>query len=326
MSFKFDWFLKGMVAAVVLAFAWPDPGARGGFLHAELLNKLGVALVFCLNGLSLSLLALKAGALRWPVHLLIQLCTFGLFPLLGIGLIHLLQGWLSPDLQTGLFYLCALPSTVSSSVALTVASRGNVPVALFNATLSTLIGVLLTPMWMAWLLDRTGLHFDVVPVILDLLVWVVLPLVAGQMARPWLGAWAARHKARLQVVDRLTILLLVYTSFCDSVRSGVWSRQETTAVVLTVVISMLLFGVVLGLIRTVAHSLNWSVEDRIAAVFCGSKKTLASGVPMAQMIFGGSPALGLILMPIMIYHPLQLALGSVLAQRWASRKAMPPQR
>ena len=141
MGFKFDWFLKGMVAAVVLAFAWPDPGARGGFLHAELLNKLGVALVFCLNGLSLSLLALKAGALRWPVHLLIQLCTFGLFPLLGIGLIHLLQGWLSPDLQTGLFYLCALPSTVSSSVALTVASRGNVPVALFNATLSTLIGV-----------------------------------------------------------------------------------------------------------------------------------------------------------------------------------------
>lgn len=319
MKFKFDWFLKGMLLAVALAFLWPEPGARGGFLHPELLNKVGIALVFFLNGLGLSLTSLRDGALRWRVHLLIQTSTFLIFPLLGWGLLKVSGGWLSADLQTGFFYLCALPSTVSSSVALTVAARGNVPVALFNATLSSLLGVLLTPFWMAWILGRSGVDFAVTPVITDLLMWLVLPLVLGQFARPLLGAWASRNKAQVQVVDRLTILTLVYTSFSDSVQQGVWSHYGILVLMESIIGTSALFFVVLALVWVLSHLLGLSPEDRIAAVFCGSKKTLASGVPMAHLIFGTNPALGLILLPIMIYHPLQLAVGGLLAQHWAGR-------
>jgi sodium/bile acid cotransporter 7 len=132
--FKFDWFMKGMLIAVALGFVWPAPGAHGGFLQPEWLNRIGVAMVFFLNGLGLSLAAMRDGALRWRAHLLIQSSTFVLFPLLGVAILALTKHWLSPELQLGFFYLCALPSTVSSSVALTVAARGNVPVAVFNAT------------------------------------------------------------------------------------------------------------------------------------------------------------------------------------------------
>jgi len=319
MKFKFDWFLKGMLVAVALAFIWPAPGAKGGFLHPELLNKIGIALVFFLNGLGLSLASLKDGALRWKVHLLIQASTFLVFPVLGWLLLKASGGWMAADLQTGFFYLCALPSTVSSSVALTVAARGNVPVAVFNATLSSLLGVVLTPFWMAWILGSGGGGFDVWPVIIDLLLWLVLPLVLGQLSRPALATWASHNKGRIQIVDRLTILTLVYTSFADTVKEGVWSNYGPLILLETIVGSALLFAIVLALTRLLGRLLGLPIEDRIAAVFCGSKKTLASGVPMAHLIFGANPALGLILMPIMIYHPLQLAVGGVLAQRWAGR-------
>lgn len=319
MNFKFDWFLKGMVAVVVLAFVWPQPGAQGGFLHPDVLNKAGIALVFFLNGLGLSFASLREGIARWRVHVLIQTSTFLVFPLLGLGFLRLSDHWMSPDLQLGFFYLCALPSTVSSSVALTVAARGNVPVALFNATLSSLIGVVLTPFWMAWAMGHEGAHFDVGSVVTNLVLWVVLPLVAGQVARPLLGHWAARYKSRIQIVDRLTILMLVYTSFSDSVQQGIWTQYGLAVVVQTVVFTAALFFLVLNLTGLASRLMGLPEEDRIAAVLCGSKKTLASGVPMAHLIFGVNPALGLILIPIMVYHPLQLAICGVLAQRWAER-------
>lgn len=320
MKFKFDWFMKGMLIAVLIAFLWPEPGAKGGFLHPELLNKLGIAIVFYLNGMALSLAAMHDGLKRWRAHLLIQGATFLIFPVVGWLLVKLCGGLMSADLQTGFFYLCALPSTVSSSVALTVAARGHVPVAVFNATLSSLIGVILTPLWMAWSLGRSGTGFAVGPVILDLVVWVVLPLLAGLCSRPWLAGWASRHKKRIQVVDRLTILMLVYTSFADSVKDGIWSNYGPLVLVETILGTALLFFIVLALMRWISAALGMPMEERIAVVFCGSKKTLASGVPMAHLIFGSNPALGLILMPIMLYHPLQLAIGGVLAQRWATRE------
>lgn len=323
MKFKIDWFMKGMLIAVLIAFLWPTPGAKGGFLHPELLNKLGIAIVFYLNGMALSIAAMHDGLKRWRAHLLIQGATFLIFPVVGWLLLKLSGGLMSPDLQTGFFYLCALPSTVSSSVALTVAARGNVPVAVFNATLSSLIGVILTPLWMAWSLGQSGARFDVGPVVLDLVVWVVLPLLAGLCSRPWLAAWASRNKKRIQIVDRLTILMLVYTSFADSVKDGIWSNYGPLVLVETILGAALLFFIALGLMRWISAALGMPMEERIAVIFCGSKKTLASGVPMAHLIFGSNPALGLILMPIMIYHPLQLAIGGVLAQHWAAGHKSP---
>jgi solute carrier family 10 (sodium/bile acid cotransporter), member 7 len=154
-------------------------------------------------------------------------------------------------------------------------------------------------------------------VIVDLIRWLVLPLALGQALRPWFGEWAARHKVGINVVDRATILLLVYTSFCDSFRNGVWSGHGAGQIVALVLGCGVLFTMVMLAMGGVARALGFSRGDRIAAMFCGSKKTLASGVPMAKLIFGAHPGIGLILLPIMIYHPLQLVICGVLAQRWA---------
>src|SRR3954471_22574134 len=179
MKLKPDWFLIGMIAATVLAWAFPSPGAAGGWLHPELLTKAGIALIFFLHGVALSFAALKAGALNWRLHLLVQTCTFVLFPLLGLAVMWALGDHVAPDLRLGFFYLCALPSTVSSSVALTAAARGNVPAAVFNATLSSLIGVAITPLWVGWYAGASGQALPLGEVVIDLVKWLLLPLAAG---------------------------------------------------------------------------------------------------------------------------------------------------
>jgi solute carrier family 10 (sodium/bile acid cotransporter), member 7 len=160
---------------------------------------------------------------------------------------------------------------------------------------------------------------DVGKVLLDLLLWLVLPLVLGQLSRPWLAEWAKRNKKFIQIVDRSTILLIIYTSFCDSIMRGVWSGQGVGAVVTAVVGSLVLFFVAMGIVEAICTVAGLNMPDRIAAVFCGSKKTIASGVPMAQLIFAADPRLGVILLPLMIYHPLQLVICGVFAGRWAKR-------
>jgi solute carrier family 10 (sodium/bile acid cotransporter), member 7 len=315
-----DWFLLGMGLAVVLAWLVPGPGAKGGSLHPELVNKLGVSLIFFLHGLSLSFAALGAGAKNWRLHLLVQTCTFLVCPLLGLLLLAIIGSRLSVDLRTGLFFLCALPSTVSSSVALTATAKGNVAAAVFNATLSSLLGVLLTPLWLSVVLGAAGRALPIASVILDLCQWLVLPLLIGQLLRPLLGAFASRHKARLGVLDRLTILLLVYTSFCDSVKDGVW-HANGSALLVSALASLVLLALVMTIVWHTSRALGFAPADRTVALFCGSKKTLASGVPMARLIFGAHPGLAIILLPIMIYHPLQLVVGGWLAGRFARTAA-----
>jgi sodium/bile acid cotransporter 7 len=311
-----DWFLVGMGLSVALAWLVPTPGAKGGSLHPELLNKLGVSLIFFLHGLTLSLAALSAGARNWRLHLLVQACTFVLCPLLGLLLLAGLGGRLSADLRTGLFFLCALPSTVSSSVALTATAKGNVPAAVFNATLSSLLGVLLTPLWLSLVLGAVGHGMPVAEVVLDLLEWLVLPLLVGQLLRPLLGSFAMRNKARISVLDRLTILMLVYTSFCDSVQDGVW-HSGGRVLLFSGVSSIVILALTMAIVWYASRVFGFARGDRIVALFCGSKKTLASGVPMARLIFGAHPGLGIVLLPIMLYHPLQLMVGGWLAGRFA---------
>lgn len=316
---RVDWFLVGMVAATLLAWQFPEPGATGGPLRPELANKAGVASIFFLHGLLLSFAALRAGTLLWRLHLLVQLTTFGLCPLLGWASVSLLGDALDPGLSLGIFYLCALPSTVSSSVAMTAAARGNVAAAVFNATLSSVIGVFLTPLWVGAVMGAAGVSLPLGEVVVDLTLWLLLPLATGQLLRPLLGGWAARHKRGINLTDRAIILLLVYTSFCDSVQSGVWLGSGVESLAATALFCCLLLALLLAAVNAVARWLGFSKADRIAAVFCGSKKTLASGVPMARLMFVGQPGLSLILLPIMIYHPLQLLVCGWLASRFAAR-------
>ena len=318
MKWKFDWFLAGMVAAVALAWIFPHAGAPGGWLHPELLNKIGVALIFFLNGVALSFAAMKAGALRWPVHVTVQATTFVVFPVVGVILMAAAGGWIAPELAIGFFYLCAVPSTVSSSVAMTAAARGNVPVAVFNATLSSVIGIVATPLLIGWRLHTSGASLQLGGVILDLIVWLLLPLALGQLSRPLLAEWAFNNKKLIHRIDRGTILFIIYTSFCDSIVRGIWSGRHD-AILAAVIGSLVLFYVVFFIVGAIARIAGFDTGDRIAAIFCGSKKSIASGIPMAQLIFAGDPRLGLILLPLMVYHPLQLVICGVLAGRWAKR-------
>jgi len=314
---KLDWFLTGMFAAIALAAILPGPGAEGGILQPALLTKLGIALIFFLNGAVLSFNALKDGISRWKLHLIIQVSTFLVFPLLGCVFLLLCGRWISPDLRLGFFYLCALPSTVSSSVAMTSAARGNVPVAVFNATLSSLIGIVLTPLWMSLLLKTSGQSLDVGKVFIDLCIWLVLPLIVGQLCRPLIGAWLHKHKKLTQIADRGTILLLVYTSFCDSFAKHIWSGNSPANLLITIVATLALFFIVLLALWKFCDRTGIAPSFRSAVVFCGTKKSLATGVPMAHLVFAGHAGLGLILLPIMLYHPLQLLICTPLANRWA---------
>lgn len=316
MNLKRDWFLLGLLAAIGLAWLFPEPGAQGGWLYPQWTTKGGIALIFFLHGMGLPLTALRQGAARWKLHAVVQAAVFLLFPLIGLLLLWLTRGWLAEDLRVGLFYLCALPSTVSSSVAMTAVAGGNVSASIFNATLSSMLGIVLTPLWLKIVAGEAGASFDIGPVIIDLLLWLVLPLVVGQLSRRWTAQWAKRNKPLVSTVDRLTILMLVYTSFCDSVQFGVWTQYGTEAVVVSLVASVLLFVIVYRLVRLVCRWLDFPREDRITALFCGSKKSLATGVPMVQLMFGTGPSLGLILLPIMVYHTYQLVICGMLANRW----------
>jgi sodium/bile acid cotransporter 7 len=284
------------------------------------LNKLGVALIFFLHGLMLAPAAFRAGTLRWPLHVIVQLSTFVLFPLLGLALLALLGSHVSDDLRVGIFFLCALPSTVSSSVALTAVARGNVPAALFNATLSSVIGVFITPLWLTVVRPAgatCGLPLG--SVIWDLVCWLILPLALGQLLRPLLGGFASHHKPQISRVDRATILLLIYTSFCDSFVAGIWRDQGVASLLMAAGLCVVVLAIIMTATSGLARAANLPFDERIVAIFCGSKKTLASGVPMARLIFGHDPGLSVILLPLMIYHPLQLVVCGWFAARWGRR-------
>jgi sodium/bile acid cotransporter 7 len=314
-----DWFLLGMIAAVVLAVLFPGFGRSGGPMHAEVVTNVGIFLVFLLHGLGISPQRMKAGLTRWRLHVLVQAFTFGVFPLLWWVLNALVGQWIPADLSLGFLYLCAVPSTISSSVAMTGIARGNVAGAIFNASLSSLLGVVLTPLLVGLLARTTGQALSWTDAILKLAGLLVLPLVMGQLLRPLMGGVFQRYQRYTHGFDRLVILVLVYASFCDSVEAGLFTRYGGGILAVTLGGAALLLAVVLVLSTFAARRARFDKEDEIAAVFCGSKKTLASGVPMARLLFGAHPGLGLIVLPLMFYHQLQLIVCSVLAERYAAR-------
>ena len=315
---RVDWFLPAMAGAVVLAALAPAVGATGGPLHVETVTKVGVMIAFFVYGLTLSFAALTGGAMNWRLHLAVQMGTFLIFPIAGFGLVKVAALWMSADLRFGFIYLCALPSTISSSVALTAVARGNVPGAVFNATLSSLLGVVLTPLWLYALAGVAGAQGDLGSSIFDIARMLVLPMALGQLCRPVLGAWAARHRAKLQLTDRCLILFLIYSSFCDSFAHKIWAGHSLTLLVGITVGSGVLFAVLVFAMVGIARLLGFDHGDRVALIFCGSKKSLAQGVIMAKVLLAAHPAAGLVLLPLMIYHALQLVVGGILAPRWAS--------
>lgn len=318
-TIKLDYFLVGLVVAVAAALVWPAPGVSGGVLHFDYATTYGISIVFFLYGLTLSPERMRGGMLLWKVHLAVQLTTFLIFPLVVIAARRLLPGLFPDELWLGFFYIAALPSTVSSSVAMTHIARGNVPAAVFNASLSSLLGVFLTPAWMSWYMSLSGIRMPLLPVILKVTLLVLLPIVVGQIARRRLGAWARRNAFWVKLADRTTILAIVYNSFCDSVAAGVWKDNDILLVAEIAIAAVSLFLIVYAITGVICTALGFDVADRIACQFCGSKKSLATGAPLAKVVFGSTPALGLIIAPIMVFHFLQLVIVGILAARFARR-------
>ena len=314
-----DWFLCGMLLATFLAYVFPRFGSTGGAMHAEWVINIGVFLVFFLHGVNLSSEQISHGLKNIRLHLMVQGFTFVVFPLIWVLANTLLSTHIPPLLMLGFFYLCALPSTISSSVALTGSAGGNVPAAILNASLSSVLGIFLTPLLVSLVIGSGSGGIDLASTLLDLCAMLLLPLVLGQLMRPVCGRFFARHKRYTSIVDKGVILLLVYAAFCNSMVSGMWQQQGTSVIFSALIGSALLLAVILWLTTRTARALKFSTPDEIAAVFCASKKSLAAGAPMAALIFGANPGLGLILLPIMIYHPLQLIVCSVMAENYANR-------
>lgn len=316
-GYSFDGFLLALVLVVVAAILFPGLGASGGPLHMDWIAGYGIAVVFFLYGLTLAPEKLHQGAKNWPVHVTVQLATFVLFPLVTLILLALFGRGLPAPVATGFFYVAALPSTVSSSVAMTSLARGNVPIAIFNATLSSLLGVFITPFLMAWYASTSGTAMPLLPVMMKVVLLVLLPIGVGQLARHWLSAWATKNNKWIKLADRAIILAIVFNAFSNSMIEGIWTGHDASLIVEMVVGVIALFFIVYGLLKIPCRVLGLDREESIACLFCGSKKSLATGVPLAKLMFGATPQIGLIIAPIMLYHFFQLLIVSVIANRYA---------
>jgi solute carrier family 10 (sodium/bile acid cotransporter), member 7 len=322
-----DWFLCGMLLATLLAYLFPSFGAAGGAMHAEWVVNIGIFVVFFLHGVNLSGEQIRHGLKNTRLHVMVQGFTFAVFPLIWLLCNWLLGSHVPSLLMLGFFYLCALPSTISSSVALTGSAGGNVPAAILNASLSSVLGIFLTPLLVSLVVGSGAGGIDLGSTLLDLCLMLLLPLVLGQFMRRWVAGFFGRYKRYTSIVDKLVILLLVYAAFCNSMVSGIWRQQGNGVLLSAVVGSAVLLAIILWATTRTARTLKFSSADEVAAVFCASKKSLAAGVPMAALIFGDHPGLGLILLPIMIYHPLQLIVCSILAERYSNHhRALAAQR
>ncbi len=313
-----DNFMLILLALIVAASILPVRGVYAG--HAATLTNAAIALLFFLHGAKLPLQSVIAGLGHWRLHSLVFACTFLLFPLLAVLLKPVLLPLVGPDLYRGLLYMSALPSTVQSAIAFTSVARGNVPAAICAAATSSLLGVFVTPLLVVLLLGQAGHGLSMGDAVLKIMLQLLLPFVLGQIARPWIGAWVDRNKSWLKHVDQWSIYLVVYTAFSKAVVDGLWSKLPLAQLLLLAAACAGLLFIVLQLTWRLGRRLGFSLEDRITLLFAGSKKSLATGVPMAQVLFAGS-AMGAVLLPIMVFHQIQLLVCAVLSKRFAARPA-----
>lgn len=320
-----DNFTLALVATVTLASLLPASGAVGAFFEKATVGV--VALLFFMHGAKLSREAVIAGIGHWRLHLLVVASTFMLFPVLGLVLRPVLQPLVTPELYTGVLFLCVLPATVQSAIAFTVVARGNMAAAICSASASTLLGIVITPLLVGVVLPQASgtVQQDVLGSIGRIMLQLMLPFVAGHLLRPWIGGFIGRHAAALKYVDQGSVLLVVYTAFSAAVVGGLWRELPLPALAGLLVVCAVILGLALTATTWLARRLGFSKEDEITIVFCGSKKSLVSGVPMAKVLFP-SEAAGAIVLPLMVFHQMQLMVCAVLAQRYARRpQATAPQ-
>jgi len=310
-----DPFLIFLVGTILLATFAP---ARGPFAVAVgWLSILTIVLLFFFHGAKLAREEVVAGLTHWRLHLTILGCTFVFFPLLGVGAFLVWPGLLPHDLWIGMLFLCALPSTVQSAIAFVSMARGNVPAAIASASASQMLGILLTPVLMGLMAGARGGGVNLKG-IGEIAAQILLPFVVGHLLRPWIGGWVARYKALIGITDRSTIIVAVYGAFSAAVLEGLWHKLPPTALALLVAVNAILLAIALTFTWALGRGLGFKRADRIALQFCGTKKSLLQGVPMAKVLFPG-PQTGVILLPIMLFHQMQLMACAFIARRYGDQ-------
>jgi sodium/bile acid cotransporter 7 len=254
------------------------------------------------------------GVRQWKLHLLVLATTFVAFPLLGLAARVLVPSILTDDLYTGLLFLCLVPSTVQSSIAFTSIARGHVSAAIVSASLSNIVGVVLTPLLVLVLMPLGGAPRVDGSAVGDIVLQLLAPFAVGQLLRPWLAPVVTRHTMLTKAVDRGSILLIVYAAFSVGMAEHIWSSVQPWRVVAVAVVSTLLLAVVLVLTRLMGRLAGLDRGDAIVLLFCGSKKSLASGLPMALVLFPAG-SVGLTTLPLMLFHQIQMFVCAVIANR-----------
>lgn len=316
---KIDGFLVAIVVAVLAAATAPSLGAHGGIFHVDRLATVAVMLVFFLHGAILPLESLRRGLSHLRLHIVVQITAYGAFPLIGAAALLIPDSWVPRAVAIGFFFMSTVSSTISSSVAMTALAGGDVSGALFNATLSGILGVFITPAYASLVAQSVGVSLSLSSVLQSVALKVLLPLLLGQALRPMIWSFLERRRQLVQMADRGSIVLIVYGAFCDSVSGGVWTRDTLFPVVVSVLLSALILVTVSAVLILLIQLARLERASAIAAYFCGSQKSLANGLPIAHAVFAGSPALGLIVMPLLVYHQVQLAFGALVARRLSQR-------
>ncbi len=309
-----DNFTIMLVVAVILASLFPVSGVAADYFG--LATKVAIGLLFFLHGARLSRDVVIAGFLHWKLHLTILAATFVLFPLIGLCAGVLVPNILPPALYAGILFLCVLPSTVQSSIAFTSIAGGNVPAAICSASASNIFGMFLTPLLAGALLSASGhvgFSFDALQAIL---LQLLAPFILGQILQPWIGNFIRAKRTLLMPVDRGSILMVVYLAFSESVTEGLWHTISIRDLGVVVIVDMLILAIVLAITMFGSRWAGFSKQDEIAITFCGSKKSLASGIPIATVIFAGQ-SIGSIVLPLMLFHQIQLMVCAVIAQKYA---------
>ena len=311
-----DNFMLTLLALIALASWMPVRGEAA--IWAGYITTAAIALLFFLHGAKLSTSAVIQGLSHWRLHSFVLSVTFLLFPLLGWALKPILLPLLGIELYRGFMFLCALPSTVQSAIALASLARGNVPAAIRGAATSSLLGIFITPVLVLLLLGSALQGISFFDAVSKVMLQLLLPFIAGHIARRWIGAWVDKHKAMLKHVDQSSIYLVIYTAFSKAVVEGLWSQIPLIDLILLIAACIGLLVVVMLCCYWMGKRLGFTTEDRITALFGGSQKSLATGVPMAQVMFAGA-SMGAILLPLMIYHQIQLMVCAALARRFSLR-------
>jgi solute carrier family 10 (sodium/bile acid cotransporter), member 7 len=307
-----------LIAMILLAKLFPFWGTENSPLPLKTITGAGISFIFFFYGVKLSPQKLKEGLSNWKLHLVVQSTTFLVFPMVVL-FFYGLFGEEGSYLWLGTFYLAALPSTVSSSVVMVSIAGGNLPAAIFNASISSMVGIFITPLWMDVMLPENAVSFDLTDTFIKLSLQVLFPVIIGLLLHARLIGFVNRHQKALKNFDQGIILLIVFTAFAESFAEDMFAGHSSGELIGLGALMLVFFGLMLALMYYISKGLKFSRADTITVMFCGSKKSLVQGAVMGRVMFPDPVIFGIILLPLMIYHALQLMAGSALAQRMGEK-------